>query len=387
LNPRHRETTAEFSPRCLLVTGGVGFIGSHFVRWVLGHRPEIQVVNLDVLTYAANPESLADVLQQYGPTGDGRYYFIRGDIREASTITAVLRGEASETLAGGLAGRTVPPPDAVVHLAAESHVDRSIMGPAIFVDTNVRGTLTLLECIRARLVNAPRPFRFLHVSTDEVYGTLGPTDPPFTEATPLAPRSPYSASKAGADLLVEAYRETFELPVLITRCSNNYGPHQFPEKLIPLMITRALRNEALPLYSDGLNVRDWLHVEDHARALWVTLTRGQIGRVYNVGGESERTNLDVVKAILRLLGKPEALIRFVEDRPGHDRRYAMDVSRIRTELNWKADHSFEEGLRETVEWYVTHEEWWTRVLTEAYRAATELYLGSRKPGVPAAHLR
>jgi dTDP-glucose 4,6-dehydratase len=387
LNPRHREGSAEFNPRCLLVTGGAGFIGSHFVRWVLTHHPEIRVANLDALTYAANPESLADVLERYGPDGDGRYYFVRSDIREAPTITTLLQGEASETLPGGRAGRTVPPPDAVVHLAAESHVDRSIMGPAIFIDTNVRGTLTLLECIRGELLRAPRLLRFLHVSTDEVYGALGPTDPPFTEATPLAPRSPYSASKAGSDLLVQAYHETFELPVLITRCSNNYGPYQFPEKLIPLMITRALRNESLPLYADGLNVRDWLHVEDHARALWVILTQGQIGRVYNIGGESERTNLDVVKAILRFLEKPEALIRFVKDRPGHDRRYAMDASRMRTELDWKASRGFEEGLRETVEWYVTHEDWWTRVLTEAYRAATELYLGPSKPDVPVAHLR
>jgi len=371
-------TDPAFTPNCVLVTGGAGFIGSNFVRWVLQQCPTTHVVNLDLLTYAANPESLADVVKRFGVGEDGRYYFVQGDIRDATAVTALLRGEGRETLPGGKSGRVVPRPDAIVHLAAESHVDRSIIGPAIFVDTNVRGTLTLLEASRTELARAPRPFRFLHVSTDEVYGSLGPTDAPFSETTPLAPNSPYSASKAGADLLVQAYRETFQLPILITRCSNNYGPYQFPEKLIPLMITRALRQESLPVYADGLNIRDWLHVEDHAAALWTVLARGRLGRVYNIGGESERANITVVRAILDYLGKPHSLIRFVKDRAGHDRRYAMDISRIRAELGWTPSHRFGEALCETVDWYVTNQDWWMRILSEAYRAATALYLDTSR---------
>jgi dTDP-glucose 4,6-dehydratase len=238
----------------------------------------------------------------------------------------------------------------------------------------VQGTLVLLNACREELARRARPFRFLHVSTDEVYGSLGPEDPAFTELTPLTPNSPYSASKAGSDLLVRAYVETFRLPAIITRCSNNYGPYQFPEKLIPLMITRALADQSLPVYGDGKNVRDWLYVEDHATALWEVLIRGGVGEVYNIGGESEQKNIEVVKTLLGTLGKPESLIRFVTDRPGHDRRYAMDITKLRTELGWQPQHSFERGLAATVTWYLAHREWWERVLSEAYRASNALYL-------------
>jgi dTDP-glucose 4,6-dehydratase len=365
---------AEFRPECLLVTGGAGFIGSNFVRWVLKNDPHVVVVNLDLLTYAGNLESLADVAAEHGAAGDGRYFFLHADIRDVETLATVLRGTARETVPAGLTARTVPSPSAVVHMAAESHVDRSIMGPAVFVDTNIRGTLTLLEAIRAELPTRSRDLRFVHVSTDEVYGTLGPDDPPFTERTPLAPNSPYSASKAGSDLLVRAYVETFQFPALITRCSNNYGPYQFPEKLIPLMITRALRDETLPVYADGLNIRDWIHVEDHSAALWAVVQKGSVGSLYNIGGDSQMKNIDVVRLVLRALGKPESLIRFVPDRPGHDRRYAVDSSRIKRDLGWRPSRSFHVGLRETIQWYCANEPWWNRVLTEAYRTAASMYL-------------
>lgn len=248
------------------------------------------------------------------------------------------------------------------------------MGPALFVDTNVRGTLTLLEACRGALAPVPRSFRFIQVGTDEVYGTLGPTDPAFTEATPLAPNSPYSASKAGADLLVRSYVETFAFPAIITRCSNNYGPYQFPEKLVPLMITRALADQSLPVYGDGLNVRDWLHVEDHASAIWHVLTRGRLGAVYNIGGGAELSNIEVVRMLLSVLGKPESLIQYVADRLGHDRRYAMNSEKLCRELTWRPQHAFEAGLAGTVAWYVDHRRWWERVLSEAYRASNALYL-------------
>ena len=361
-----------FTPSCVLVTGGAGFIGSNFIRWMLEHAPAVQVINLDLLTYAGNLESLEDCA--------GRYYFIRADVRDFETLATLLRGDARETppAGGGSRGRPIPPPECVVHMAAESHVDRSIMGPAQFVDTNVRGTLTLLEACRGELATRKRPFRFLQVSTDEVYGTLGPTDPAFTETTPLAPNSPYSASKAGADFLVRSYVETFNVPAIVTRCSNNYGPYQFPEKLIPLMITRALADQSLPVYGDGLNVRDWLHVEDHASAVWEVLTRGRTGEVYNIGGGdgAEVPNIDVVRALLSALGKPESLIRYVTDRPGHDRRYAMNTGKIGRELGWRPRHEFRAGLADTVRWYVEHRRWWERVLSEAYRASNALYLKS-----------
>jgi dTDP-glucose 4,6-dehydratase len=349
------------TPATILVTGGAGFIGSNFIRAALLRQPPVRVINVDALTYAGNLESLADV------AGDERYRFVRGDIRD------------SETMARLLAGRVAPGepdwlPDAVVHFAAESHVDRSIVGPTAFVETNVGGTLTLLDACRAELLRRPRPFRFLHVSTDEVYGSLTPTDPPFTERTPIAANSPYSASKAGSDLMVRAYVETHHLPAVITRCSNNYGPFQFPEKLIPLMITRALRDEPLPVYGDGLNVRDWIHVQDHVEALWTVLTKGTPGEVYNIGGEAETTNITIVRELLQLLGKGESLIKYVTDRPGHDRRYAMDNTKITTKLGWTPRRSLKAGLTDTVAWYLGHRIWWERVLSEAYRSAHALYL-------------
>ena len=366
-------THEAFVPRVVLVTGGAGFIGSNLVRWLLDNVPSLVVINVDLLTYAGNLESLADVIGRHGSDGDGRYYFVRADIRDAATLSGILRGAATEIGSG----RRIPAPDAILHLAAESHVDRSIMGPAEFVSTNVQGTLALLESTRGELAERPRPFRFVNVSTDEVYGSLGATDPAFTEAHPLAPNSPYSASKAGADCLVRAYKETFGIPCLTTRCSNNYGPYHFPEKLVPLMITRALGDEALPVYGDGLNVRDWLYVTDHASAIWAVCTRGYLeDEIYNIGGESEVPNITVVKTILSLLGKPESLIRYVKDRPGHDRRYAMDITRIRTRLGWSPSRTFEQGLRETVEWYVANQEWWRRVQSEAYKASQALYLSA-----------
>jgi len=336
----------------ILVTGGAGFIGSNFVRQWLAEEEGL-LVNLDKLTYAGNPDSLADLAES------PRYRFVEADICDGPLVYELLARHRCR---------------AVINFAAESHVDRSIDGPAAFVETNVNGTFTLLEATRAELGQRPREFRFVHVSTDEVYGDLGPNDPGFTEETPLRANSPYSASKAGSDLLVRAYAHTFQLPAIITRCSNNYGPYQFPEKLIPLMITRALAEEPLPLYGDGMNVRDWLHVLDHAEAIWTVVTRAAPDSAYNVGGECEVSNLEIVKRILTILGKPQSLIRFVTDRPGHDRRYAMNIAKIKRELGWKPRHHLDHGLRETVEWYVANRTWWERVLSEAYRAANALYL-------------
>jgi len=334
----------------VLVTGGCGFIGSNLVRFLLSERPQWRVVNLDKLTYAGNAESLADL------EGHHRYRFVRGDICDGPLVGGLMREEGIE---------------AVLHLAAESHVDRSILEPAVFIDTNVRGTQVLLEASRELRVK-----RFLHVSTDEVYGSLGP-EGLFTEETPLAPSSPYSASKAGSDLLALAYAHTFALPVVVTRCSNNYGPYQFPEKLIPLMIANALRDEPLPVYGDGMNVRDWIHVEDHCRGLLAVLEGGRAGQVYNLGGRSERHNIDIVRKVLELLGKPESLIRFVKDRPGHDRRYAIDASRSERELGWKPRHRFEEGLAATVAWYREHRSWWERILSGEYQTYYERQYGAR----------
>jgi dTDP-glucose 4,6-dehydratase len=347
------ETT--FRPTTVMVTGGAGFIGSNLCRWLLANQRDLRVINYDLLTYAGNLASLDDVAVAHGRRGDGRYFFVRGDVRDAPKVAELLSGRATTTDGG----RAIPAPDAVLHLAAESHVDRSIVSASEFVSTNVLGTQTLLSCALEELRARPRDFRFVNVSTDEVYGTLGPGDPAFTESTPLAPNSPYSASKAGADCLVRAYAETHGLPCLTTRCSNNYGPYQFPEKLIPLMISRALDGEPLPVYGDGQQRRDWLHVLDHVSAIWAVCTRGdRADGVYNIGGESERANIDVVRTILRRLGRPESLISHVSDRPGHDRRYAMDITRIRTRLGWSPSCSFEQGLAETVDWYVANERWW-----------------------------
>jgi len=365
---------SEFIPTCVLVTGGAGFIGSNFIRWVLAHDPRVRIVNLDALTYAGNVENVADVRARHGAAGDGRYFFLHADVRDFDAAERALGGAAVEARADG--GRAVPAPDAVVHCAAESHVDRSILAPATFVETNVHGTLTMLEACRATWGGGANHahVRFLHIGTDEVYGSLGPGDPPTPESAPLAPSSPYAASKAAADLLVRAWVHSFEFPAIIARPSNTYGPYQFPEKLIPLMITRALTDQPLPVYGDGAQVRDWLNVADCVVALWELLRRGRCGAIYNVAGKAERKNLDVVRLVLRALGKPESLIRLVRDRPGHDRRYAMDSRSIERELGWRPTCSFEAGLAATVQWYETHRPWWERVVDEAYRAASALYL-------------
>jgi dTDP-glucose 4,6-dehydratase len=333
----------------VLVTGGCGFIGTNLVRWLLANRPGWRIVNLDKLTYAGNPESLADL-------GDHpSYRFVRGDIANGPLVAELLATERIE---------------AVLHLAAESHVDRSILGPAVFVETNVAGTQVLLDAARAHGLA-----RFVHVSTDEVYGSLGPTGL-FTETTPLAPSSPYSASKAASDLLALAYGHTFGLPVVVTRCSNNYGPYQFPEKLVPLMIANALRDEPLPVYGDGQNVRDWIHVEDHCAGLVAALERGKPGEVYNLGAGNERRNLDLVHLVLELLGKPTSLVRFVKDRPGHDRRYAIDPAKASRELDFVPARRFEDALAATVAWYRENRAWWERVLSGEYRTWVERQYGS-----------
>jgi dTDP-glucose 4,6-dehydratase len=336
----------------VLVTGGCGFIGSNLVRCLRRHRPEWRVVNLDALTYAGNLESLKDLEQ------DPLHVLVRGDVADQATVQRVL----GEQQIG-----------AVLHLAAESHVDRSILGPAVFVQTNVLGTQVVLEETRKAGI------RLVVVSTDEVYGSLGPTGA-FTESTPLDASSPYSASKAAADLIALAYHRTFGADVVVTRCSNNYGPFQFPEKLIPLMIANAVRDQRLPVYGDGGNVRDWLHVEDHCRALLLVLERGRAGHVYNIGGGAERNNLAIVKQLLGLLQKDEALIQFVKDRPGHDRRYAIDSTKLRTELGWEPQRTFDAGLAETVRWYLEHRGWWERVMTGEYRQYYERQYSTRLTG-------
>jgi dTDP-glucose 4,6-dehydratase len=313
----------------LLVTGGCGFIGSNFVHHLLETDPNVSVINLDQLTYAGNLANLAAV------AGHARYRFVKGDITDRETVQKVV-------------GSGV---DAVINFAAESHVDRSIQDSGPFVRTNVLGTQVLLDVAREAKVK-----RFLQVSTDEVYGSLGSTGF-FTEETPLAPNSPYAASKAAADLLVRSYVHTFGLPAVITRCSNNYGPYQFPEKLIPLFITNLLRDEPVPVYGDGQNVRDWIHVRDHCAAIDRVWREGRVGEVYNAGGRCERTNLDLTYALLEAVGKPRSLIRYVKDRPGHDRRYAIDCSKIERELGWRPRISFAEGLRDTVAWYKDHADW------------------------------
>jgi dTDP-glucose 4,6-dehydratase len=341
----------------ILVTGGAGFIGSNFVlRWI--ETVGTPVVNLDLLTYAGNPANLASLEE------DKRYQLVRADICDAESVAAALHAHR---------------PRAIVHFAAESHVDRSIVDPGAFIHTNVQGTYTLLEQTRrywsALDDAAKQSFRFLHVSTDEVYGTLTPDDPAFSETTPYAPNSPYAASKAGSDHLARAYFHTFKLPVLTTNCSNNYGPFQFPEKLIPLMILHALEGKELPVYGDGQNVRDWLFVDDHCSAIRSVLERGKPGETYNIGGNSERNNLHVVNTICDLvdelrpdptIGPRRNLIKFVADRPGHDRRYAIDARKIAGELGWTPSVDFEHGLRNTVEWYLNHASWIENVRSGAY---------------------
>ena len=321
-------------PKSVLVTGGCGFIGSNLVRLIRAIRPDWHITNLDLMTYAAHPDGLSDL------AGDPQYRFMQGDIADPGVVQA---------LAGDV--------DGILHLAAESHVDRSIADAAPFIRTNVDGTRVLLDAARRF------GLRFLHVSTDEVYGSLGATGS-FTEATPLAPNSPYAAAKASSDLLVRAYRETYGLDTVITRCSNNYGPYQFPEKLIPLFITRLLADQPVPLYGDGGNVRDWLHVQDHARALILAYEQGRPGEVYNIGSRNEWTNQALTHELLRLMGKPHSLIQPVTDRLGHDRRYSIDPTKLEQELGWFPTIPFADGLAKTVTWYQTNAAWWRPLLPQ-----------------------
>lgn len=313
----------------LLVTGGAGFIGSNFIRYVMETRSGWHVINLDKLTYAGNLENLADVTSN--PAYKDGYSFVRGDIADRELVNRIFEDER---------------PDVVVNFAAESHVDRSILDPTPFIETNVKGTQVLLEAARRYGTG-----RFVQISTDEVYGSLGPDDPPCTEESPLAPNSPYSASKAAADLMARAYFKTYGVPVIITRCTNNYGPYQYPEKFIPVMILNALQDKPLPIYGDGQNVRDWIHVEDHCRAIVLLIERGRVGEIYNIGANCERRNIDLAKAILKVTGRPESLIQFVPDRPGHDRRYALCAAKLSGETGWVPRHLIENAILEVIEWY------------------------------------
>jgi len=326
--------------KSILVTGGAGFIGSNFVRMVLSEHPEVVVVNLDKLTYAGNLENLAEFVHH------DRHRFVPGDICDGPLVEKLIEEHQVE---------------AIVNFAAESHVDRSITGPRIFIETNVTGTLTLLEAAREKKVD-----RFLQVSTDEVYGALG-AEGMFTEQTPLSPNSPYSASKAAADLLVRAFGHTWGIRYNITRCSNNYGPYQFPEKLIPLMINNALNDKDLPVYGDGLYVRDWLYVYDHCTAIWRVLEQAPPGETYNIGGCNEKANLAVIDIILQRLDKPKSLIRHVKDRLGHDRRYAIDAGKIIDELHWKPSVTFEEGMAKTIDWYLQNQQWLANIVSGDYQ--------------------
>lgn len=333
----------------LLVTGGCGFIGSNFIHYLLEKDPEVRVLNFDCLTYAGNLDNLSAVARH------PRYRFVKGDITDEKAVRAVV-GEGVHS---------------ILNFAAESHVDRSILDSGPFVRTNVLGTQVLLDAARTSGVS-----KYIQVSTDEVYGSLGETGS-FTEQTPLAPNSPYAASKAAADMLVRSYVHTFGLPALITRCSNNYGPYQFPEKLIPLFIANLLRNEQVPVYGDGLNVRDWIHVRDHCAGIYRVWQAGRVGEVYNLGGRCEKTNLELTHTLLRLLDKPTTLIRYVKDRPGHDRRYAIDCAKAERELGWKPVIPFEEGLKQTVEWYLQNADWVARVRSGEYLHYYERQYGSR----------
>lgn len=337
----------------IIVTGGAGFIGCNFVHYMVKRYPGDEIINLDLLTYAGNLESLNPV------EGCPNYRFVRGDIADRDFVFSLFEKEK---------------PDVVINFAAESHVDRSITDPEIFVRTNVIGTTTLLDACRKYGIQ-----RYHQVSTDEVYGDL-PLDRPdlfFTEETPIHTSSPYSSAKAGADLFVLAYHRTYGLPVSISRCSNNYGPYHFPEKLIPLVISRALNDEEIPVYGTGENVRDWLYVTDHCTAIDLIVRNGREGEVYNIGGHNEKTNLEVVQTILRALGKPESLIRFVTDRPGHDRRYAMDPTKIETELGWKPQYTFETGIPVTIQWYLDNKDWWENIVSGAYQSYFETMYGAR----------
>ena len=322
----------------VLVTGGAGFIGSNFLRYMVYKYPNYDFINLDALTYCGNLENLKDIEDK------DNYSFVKGNVCDRELVNGIVENV-----------------DYIVHFAAESHVDRSIEDPGIFIKSNILGTQTLLDASKKNDIR-----KFLQVSTDEVYGSLGP-EGYFTEQTPLQANSPYSASKAGADLMVRAYHNTFDLPVNITRCSNNYGPYQFPEKLIPLMISNAIENKELPVYGDGKNIRDWLHVYDHCTGIDLVLHKGKAGEVYNIGGHNERANIDIVKLILNELDKPESLIKFVSDRLGHDRRYAIDSSKIRRDLGWRPKYTFEDGIIETIHWYLDNQDWISKVKSGQYQ--------------------
>ena len=337
----------------ILVTGGAGFIGSNFVQYILDHSDIIRVVNLDLLTYAGNLANLK------GCDNDERYHFVRGDIRDRDLLKQLFVEYEIDT---------------VVHFAAESHVDRSIDHPEVFLDTNIKGTAVLMDACRQYGIQ-----RFHQVSTDEVYGDL-PLDRPdlfFTEETPIHTSSPYSSSKAAADLLALAYHRTYGLPVTISRCSNNYGPYHFPEKLIPLMIANALNDKPLPVYGEGLNVRDWLYVEDHCKAIDLILHKGRVGEVYNIGGHNEMRNIDIVKTICNVLNKPESLITFVADRKGHDMRYAIDPTKISNELGWLPETKFADGIQKTIQWYLDHREWWETIISGEYQNYYEKMYANR----------
>ena len=334
----------------ILVTGGAGFIGSNFIHFLLGKRPDWQIINLDKLTYAGNLANLSDIVD------DNRYQFVKGDICDDGDVAGVFRNGF----------------DYVVNFAAESHVDRSLYEPSLFLRTNILGTQVLLENSLKSGVK-----RFAQISTDEIYGSLGPVGY-FAEDSPMAPNSPYAASKASADLLCRSYYKTFNMPVVVTRAGNNYGPYQFPEKLIPFFLTRALKDEPLPLYGDGLNVRDWLYVEDHCEGILTVLEKGRDGESYNIGGGNERTNLEITKKILEILGKSESLIEFVKDRPGHDRRYALDYRKVKMELGWQPKKEFSQGLSETIEWYRKNRQWWRDILSGDYMKFYELHYRERR---------
>lgn len=357
--------------RKILVTGGAGFIGSNFVLYMRGKYPSDRIIVLDKLTYAGNLENLKSLA-----SGPG-YLFVKGDINDPALLDGLFEKEGI---------------DIVVNFAAESHVDRSILGPKAFIETNVLGTFTLLEAARKHWA-AAKDTRFLHVSTDEVYGSLG-DEGFFTETTPYSPNSPYAASKASSDHLVRAYHHTYGLPVVTTNCSNNYGPYQFPEKLIPLMIINALKGKGLPVYGDGQNVRDWLYVEDHCRAIDTVLNKGRLGETYNIGGRNEKKNLDLVNEVCSIIderlssdkglsakypfkGSRKGLIHFVKDRPGHDRRYAIDCSKIENDLGWRSEHDFNSGIRKTVDWYIANPGWWERITSGEYRDYYDLQYGDR----------
>ena len=324
------------------VTGGMGFIGSNFIRYLLESNLDFKIINVDKLTYAGNPENLKGIEEEY----PNKYKFYKIDICDFKAVNEIILKDDV---------------DYIINFAAESHVDRSISNPALFCDTNISGTISLLNSAKENKIK-----KYLQISTDEVYGSLSFNDAPFNENHPIVPNSPYSASKASADLLVRAYYKSFDLPVNITRCSNNYGPYQFPEKLIPLMINNALNNKNLPVYGKGINVRDWIYVTDHCKAILKVLLEGRIGEVYNIGGDSEIANIELVEILLKLLDKPKSLITFVKDRPGHDLRYAINHNKITEELNWKPEVDFEKGLKMTVDWYISNKTWLENVITKEY---------------------